>query len=233
MDVIASSFSPVGCLACRAALHPDKARTLLRSGSKSSQPAERGSFLPAKTKWPLGLVLGVAILMQPGPHFSDDLAFAFDWFGNSSSSIEKDPVEPFTLYGSVFKKYFIENIVEGKVVSRRKGFTTTACVNALDADKEVPELQGVPAGLKVVIIGEPQCAKSEGKSREETCIPACKSSCAEAIKKHLAEVTRETGYVLDRKDTTKVMEACSNQCTNECLKPGKSTSFIYPFRPSR
>ncbi|MCO5555164.1 hypothetical protein L7F22_008707 [Adiantum nelumboides] len=135
------------------------------------------------------------------------------------------------LFGN--KRYFIENIIEGKVVSRRKGFTSTACVNALDADKETPELQGVPASLKVIIIGEPQCAKIEGQSREETCFPVCKLACRRAIGQHLAEVTKETGYVLDSKDTAKVKESCSNQCANECLKPGKTASFIYPFRPSR
>lgn len=89
------------------------------------------------------------------------------------------------------KKYLIEDVVDNKVVGRRKGFTastwyilfltpgfssckwptdatcrtshennyarfafygdTSFCsVNALDASKETPELQGVPAGLKVM-----------------------------------------------------------------------------------
>lgn len=233
MEVVASSLplSPLACSTCRATFHTEKSRITVRA---RQGPPSVASFSPSmKAKWPFAFVLGVAVLLHPGPHPSDDLALAFDWFGNSSSRIQKDPVEPFTLYGSVFKKYFIENIVEGKVVSRKKGFTSTACVNALDANKETPELQGVPAGLKVVIIGEPHCAQSVGQTREETCFPACKIACKQAIGQHLAEVTKETGYVLDSKDTTKVMESCSNQCTNECLKPGKTTSFIYPFRPSR
>lgn len=119
------------------------------------------------------------------------------------------------------------------MISRKKGFTSTACVNALDANKETPELQGVPAGLKVVIIGEPVCSKIEGQTREETCFPACKISCTGAVTRHLAEVRRETGYILDSKDANKVVESCGNQCANECSKPGKTTSFIYPFRPSK
>lgn len=70
--------------------------------------------------------------------------------------------------------------------------------------------------VQVVIIGEPSCSKCEGQTREETCLPACKIACARAIARHLAEVTKETGYVLDSKDTSKVVESCGNQCTNEC-----------------
>jgi hypothetical protein len=51
-------------------------------------------------------------------------ALAFNWFGQPTE--EKDPVEPFTLYGSIFKKYLIEDLVEGKIVGRRKGFTASA-----------------------------------------------------------------------------------------------------------
>ncbi|CAN5968407.1 unnamed protein product, partial [Sphagnum jensenii] len=53
-------------------------------------------------------------------------ALAFNWFGQPTE--EKDPVEPFTLYGSIFKKYLIEDLVEGKIVGRRKGFTASAWV---------------------------------------------------------------------------------------------------------
>lgn len=208
----------------------ERAHSSARPPNAAPQLSYRGGGRATSMKaWPVAFVLGLAVVLCPGP-YSD--AHAFNWFGNSST-IEKDPVEPFTLYGSVFKKYFIENIVDGKVVSRKKGFTSTACVNALDAAEETPELQGIPAGLKVIIIGEPLCSKSEGQTREETCLPSCKSACARAISRHLAEVTKETGYVLDSKDMGKVVESCSNQCNNECLKPGKTTSFIYPFRPSK
>ena len=73
--------------------------------------------------------------------------------------------------------------------------------------------------FQVFINGDPLCSKSEGKTREETCPIACTGACRRAIRQHLKEVTEETGYVLDSKDTDKVMEACSNQCTNECKLP--------------
>lgn len=193
--------------------------------SSSSPPPPRHNRIP-----PLAILLGLVLASQT-PSLQP-AALAFGWFP-APPAIEKDPVQPFTLYGSVFKKYFIEKIVDGRVVSRKKGFTSTACVNALDANKETPELQRVPAGLKVVIIGEPVCAKNEGQTREDTCIPSCKNACTGAISHHLAEVKKETGYTLDLKDAGKAMELCSTQCANECEKPGKITSFIYPFRPSK
>ncbi len=49
------------------------------------------------------------------------------------SGITRDPIEPFTLYGDIVKKFFIENLDEtGKILSRRKGFTTTVCINAVE-----------------------------------------------------------------------------------------------------
>lgn len=129
------------------------------------------------------------------------------------------------------KKYLIEDVVDNKVVGRRKGFTASTCVNALDASKETPELQGVPAGLKVTIIGEPSCAKGQGQTREESCATPCERACESAVSRHLVEVKEETGYVLDKSDVKKVTESCTSQCFNECLKPGKSISFVFPFRP--
>ncbi|KAI5072172.1 hypothetical protein GOP47_0012278 [Adiantum capillus-veneris] len=129
MKVMASSLhlSHLACSTCR--LHADKTRIPVR--------VRQGPAM--KAKWPFALVLGVAVLLHPERDYSNDLALAFNSFRNSSSSIQKDPVDPFTLHDNIFKKYFIENIVEGKVVSRRKGFTSTACLNTLDANKETPE----------------------------------------------------------------------------------------------
>ncbi|KAG0585508.1 hypothetical protein KC19_2G017600 [Ceratodon purpureus] len=177
-------------------------------------------------KW---MVAALAAMVVVGGAAAGEPAMAFGWFG--SPEVEKDPVEPFTIYGSILKKYLIEDVVENKVVGRRKGFTASACVNALDASKETPELQGVPAGLKVTIIGEPACAKGQGQTREESCAAPCKKACQGAVTRHLTEVKEETGYVLDESDIKKVTENCSLQCFNECTKPGKSISFVFPFRP--
>lgn len=178
----------------------------------------------AVKKW---MVAALAAVVMSG--VAGEPAMAFGWFGQPQ--IEKDPVQPFTLYGSILKKYLIEDIVENKVVGRKKGFTASACVNALDASKETPELQGVPPGLKVTIIGEPSCSKGQGQTREESCTAPCRKACQGAVSQHLTEVKDETGYVLDQSDIKKVTETCSVQCFNECTKPGKSISFVFPFRP--
>lgn len=165
------------------------------------------------------------------------LAVALSWqlgCGTAiASGFEKDPVEPFTLYGSIFKKYVIEQLVDGKVISRKKGLTANACVNALEASRETPELQRLPIDLKVNVIGNPSCEKGEGKTKEDSCLIPCRKACHIAISRHLAAVKKETGYILDETDRSKVVDSCSTRCYNECLKSGKSISFVYPYRPPR
>eukprot|EP01018_Ginkgo_biloba_P022450 Gb_27179 [translate_table: standard] len=165
--------------------------------------------------------LAAALALQLGCGFGSGVAFGF----------EKDPIEPFTVYGSIFKKYFLEQLVDGKVVARKKGFTANACVNVLEASRETPELQGLPIDLKVNIIGEPSCLKGEGQTREDSCVLPCRKACATAISRHSAVVKKETGYILDESDRSKVVDSCSTRCVNECFKPGKSISFVYPYRP--
>lgn len=40
------------------------------------------------------------------------------WFGGSE---ERDPIEAFTLYGTTFKKFVIEQLQGEKIVSRKRG----------------------------------------------------------------------------------------------------------------
>lgn len=165
------------------------------------------------------------------------LAVALSWQLGCGTAIafgfEKDPIQPFTLYGSIFKKYVIEQLVDGKVISRKKGLTTNACVNALEASKETPELQRLPIDVKVNIIGNPSCEKGEGQTKEDSCLLPCRKACDIAISRHLEAVKKETGYILDVTDRSKVVDTCSTRCYNECLKSGKRISFVYPYRPPR
>jgi hypothetical protein len=62
---------------------------------------------------------------------------------------ERDPVEPFTLYGTSSKKYVIEQLDGSKVVARKRGFTVSACISAIPQSQETPEFQGLPTGEKV------------------------------------------------------------------------------------
>ncbi|XP_057847905.2 uncharacterized protein LOC131057764 isoform X2 [Cryptomeria japonica] len=159
-----------------------------------------------------------------------------------ASQLEKDPVQPFTIYGSISKKYCIEQLVDGKVIGRKKGLTANVC-------RETLELQRLPIDVKVFltcfghwifhlfrkvnIIGDPSCEKGEGQTKEDSCIVPCKKACNVAISRHLAGVKKETGYILDETDMSKVVDSCSTRCFNECLKSGKSISFVYIYRPPR
>ena len=52
--------------------------------------------------------------------------------GMFDSPEEKDPVEPFSVFGSVYKKYVIDVLDEAtgrQIVGRKKGFTAEACVD--------------------------------------------------------------------------------------------------------
>ncbi|XP_057847913.2 uncharacterized protein LOC131057764 isoform X9 [Cryptomeria japonica] len=139
------------------------------------------------------------------------------------------------------KKYCIEQLVDGKVIGRKKGLTANVW--------ETLELQRLPIDVKVFltcfghwifhlfrkvnIIGDPSCEKGEGQTKEDSCIVPCKKACNVAISRHLAGVKKETGYILDETDMSKVVDSCSTRCFNECLKSGKSISFVYIYRPPR
>ncbi|KAH9290342.1 hypothetical protein KI387_034459, partial [Taxus chinensis] len=113
------------------------------------------------------------------------------------------------------KKYCIEQLVDGKVIGRKKGLTANVCVNALEASRETPELQRLPIDMKVNIIGDPSCEKGEGKTKEDSCIAPCRKACSTAISRHLVAVKKETGYILDETDRSKVVDSCSIRCFNE------------------
>lgn len=159
-------------------------------------------------------------------------AAAFDLLGGLTGrrQVEKDPVEPFTIYGSISKKYLIENLVDNRVVSRRKGFTASACINVLEASLQTPELARLPPGLMVTEIGGPSCAKGEGQSREDSCMPPCGRACGAAVSRHLEAVRRSTGYQLEARDRERVLRSCSTQCFQECMKPGNSIAFLSAYR---
>lgn len=178
----------------------------------------------------MAAALATVLLMSHADVAPPAGAFSLFGGGGGRGEEEKDPIEPFTIYGSVFKKYLIEEIEEGRIVGRKKGFTASACVNILEESRETPQLQGVPAGLKVTLIGEPSCAKGEGQTRESSCEAPCTLACSNAIGRHVAAIKDKLGYVMEARDRGKVLRSCSQQCFNECTKPGKTISFVLPFR---
>ena len=59
------------------------------------------------------------------------------------------------------KKFLIENLDGERVLSRKRGFTTTVCTAALGQSEETPEMQFLPIGEKVRLAGNQKCRKAE------------------------------------------------------------------------
>eukprot|EP00892_Ulva_mutabilis_P003182 jgi/Ulvmu1/12865/UM098_0050.1 len=111
-----------------------------------------------------GAALREPALMAAAPQLSE-------LFSSQAQDSFNDPVDPFTLYGTVFRKYLIEKLEGEKVVSRKKGITTVVCTSALPAALETPEVQFLPLGEKARLAGNAQCRKAETPVR--TCWLRC------------------------------------------------------------
>ncbi|GAQ83161.1 hypothetical protein KFL_001380030 [Klebsormidium nitens] len=170
----------------------------------------------------LSLLLGDASALAPA-------AQAFPFFGPSQ---EKDPVEPFVIYGTVEKKFLIEKIEDGRIVGRKKGFTASVCAKCVGANAETPEFLGLPTGMKMEEApGEQSCSKWEAASKDEVCAKPCKLSCDDAVARQVRLERASTGYELDPGDRQKALRGCAAACENECQKPGRSSAFVVPIRP--
>ena len=142
----------------------------------------------------------------------------------------RDPIEPFVLYGNIYKKYLIEVLEGTKVVSRKKGFTANACVNAIKASQETPDIVGLPNGLKVSVLSDPDCTRKEGDTLPSTCAAACSGSCRSTMARFQREEQAATGYQLLPEDKERMERRCTRSCRVQCLKEGNATSFAVPSR---
>ncbi|KXZ52827.1 hypothetical protein GPECTOR_8g210 [Gonium pectorale] len=143
---------------------------------------------------------------------------------------ERDPITPFTLYGTNFKKYLIEQLQGEKIVSRKKGFTVDACVGAVEVTQETPQFQGLPTGDKALYAKDRVCRKAEGQDLKETCRSACEAACSEALDTYSQRVTQESGFALLPSDKARMTKSCGRNCQYECAKPGKAFDFVIPYR---
>jgi len=157
-----------------------------------------------------------------------EVSDGFLGFGGTS-----DGSNPFTVYGSVFKKYLIEVLDGEKIVSRKRGFTVDACVTALsveDEDALGPQFQGLPTGEKVRIAGSLICNRSEGSELKVTCASSCEMSCSSAVSRYVQESSERTGIAVEDKVRERVLKSCVRDCKSECSKPGKAFDFTVPSR---
>lgn len=145
-------------------------------------------------------------------------------FGDSDT-YDDPPQPPFTLYGTVFKRFVIERFEEGttRVVQRSKGVTVTACSSVVDASAETPDKVGLPAGLKVGPSGQ-SCATQTlaGKVERTTdlkgaCVPACRRSCDSALEVYASRQVASTGYGLPVQDRDRVLKSCIRSCAYGAL----------------
>ncbi|QDZ18192.1 hypothetical protein HOP50_01g06950 [Chloropicon primus] len=129
--------------------------------------------------------------------------------------IEKDPIEPFTLYGEIVKKFFIENLDEtGKIKSRSKGFTSQVCIEGLPISVPQKDEYGVPTCVEVV-----------GQDFERTCDKACSRGCEEQIRAYLNKVEADTGFKLEPGEPRRLLVSCSKRCFKESMRPGMNRPF--------
>lgn len=141
---------------------------------------------------------------------------------------DRDPVEPFTLFGTTAKKYLIEQLDGEKVVSRRKGFTVQTCVAGYSSSEESPELNGAATRDKVYASSRKVCRKTEGDELKGTCATSCRAACAAGLARYSADADSFSGFKLPEGDKERVLRSCTRSCSYECTKPGKVCTVAAP-----
>lgn len=145
--------------------------------------------------------------------------------------VEKDPVAPFVMYGAVYKKYWIEDVVNNKVAARRKGATAIACTGAVSEGNATSiDRAALPTVPNEAMPDAAACETREGITPDVACLAACDASCRASVESLVERQKLETGYALDQDDQNKVTRSCVRQCKYECTKPGQFSSFAAPFK---
>ncbi|KAF5834961.1 hypothetical protein DUNSADRAFT_8110 [Dunaliella salina] len=140
---------------------------------------------------------------------------------------ERDPIDPFTLYGSTSKKYAIEKLDGEKIVSRKRGITVDTCVSSIEAKNDSPN----QPREKAQSAENGKCSRSEGTELKPTCAESCKSACSTALERWKQRTKEMTGFTLLESDGDRLFRSCSRQCTYDCTREGKTYDFSVPFRP--
>jgi len=159
---------------------------------------------------------------------------------------EKDPIEPFSIFGTVYKQYVIDILDDSgrAIVGRAKGFTAEACVDLLTAEQQrysVPNEGGFversPDGPGEKVVRSRFCEKrvvkgsiTKTEQMMPACVPACRSACFQATQAYDGRQLKSKGFGFTEKELGKVKGTCSARCEKECIKPGKSYDFQIPFR---
>lgn len=157
---------------------------------------------------------------------------AREFFG-ASSAVE-EPVEPFTVFGTVEKLFEVrvfDDEAGTKIVGRKRGITAKSCVNVIPASR-------IPMGGRAPVPDRPSaCAETAvvGEIKEQrdmlrACAPACSASCSRAVGEYAEAQKRQTGFGLPQEARERVVRSCVVTCGKDCERAGKSYSFEIPFR---
>ncbi|DBB09762.1 TPA: hypothetical protein ACH3X3_001396 [Trebouxia sp. C0006] len=115
-------------------------------------------------------VIGASLVLLAAPSVAADLPVAYQAPASSVADItssqnttcsqfdlaeasfsdQNDPVNPFTLFGNTRKKFLIEILEGTKVISRKKGFTTTTCVSGVAIGQQTKQFDNLPESAKVL-----------------------------------------------------------------------------------
>jgi len=117
-----------------------------------------------------------------------------------------------------------------KVVSRKRGFTVTACTSAVPAAEETPEFNSLPTGGRVFAAGKALCVKRETQDLEEACESACSGACEKQMDAYNRKLASTTGFPLSDAQKEKFTKSASRRCSYACSKQGKSSTFVVPSR---
>jgi hypothetical protein len=143
---------------------------------------------------------------------------------------ERDPIEPFVVYGSNFKQYLIEQLDGEKIVARKRGFTVDACTGVVPASRETPGFAGLSPGEKVEASGNSVCRRAAGTELKPACVTACSSSCAASLDAYEQVLEKTSGYRLAASDRARIAKNCQRSCAVECNKSGKAHDFAAPYK---
>lgn len=156
-------------------------------------------------------------------------------------------VNPFTLYGTTQKRFEVLEKDGEKILARKAGVTSRACVSILARDEEQDgAFQGLPIFEKMRGpdgTAKPSCATKEvltstAKSRtakeasaaiEKSCGKACRVTCQRALDSYDSREMKRTGLGLDPDANDRASKRCVKVCTRECERPGEFSNFAVPI----
>lgn len=169
---------------------------------------------------------------RTGPLLSSNpIAMISAIFGFGKSETDEEPVDPFVLYGTTFKQFYIAKMQGEKIVSRQRGFTVNTCTAGIATASETPSFQGLATGARVNSIPDRTCRAVEGLELKPTCVRSCDAACTDGLDLYTSESSASLGFKVPASAQERVLRSCRRQCVYECAKPGKAYDFSIPFRP--